>query len=554
MAIQIPQVKRNAPQGAESVGRMDIQAPDAKPYLQNLQTVQKTLESGAELAFKYQKQAQDNNVRELATQYKMKLYGDGTEGDDTWTVNKFQRTPKEGQDFTPYYGSYNDYRTKLREEVLSHPNVSDAIRGRLEQEITETDFYANRTVNIEYLKANNSRTEKIHEAEFNTIMRNDLPRALSNYDSKDLSTVEEFDNVLEKLVNNRKTYYEKSLQMDPNDKVLLEKTREVKAKAVVIAASDALSVGDTQKAEAIYENYKDLIPAGESVEFKAKLNKTLEEEKIKTYVAKYAAFDEATGEKKILEEVPEKDQEEVLKRFVSLQTKKSIQNNRIANQAENLLKVKIQQKAEQGTPYSTVQELENDNQDLVKLVKLNANGWQSAKNMIGVRNKAGDPKKYYELLETWNKGEMKNWDFDQLEKEGVTLSPTEWSKITRKWERKADWTSDRQRLLREVKQTVDVYITDANGKVDILAWNDVIEPWLMQEIEKLPAEFSGASELQRLAKPLKLKVVDMIKKKTQFKIDPVVVPPPKTVTTPVRPVQNLNDSQVNDLFQSDIGE
>jgi hypothetical protein len=220
------------------------------------------------------------------------------------------------------------------------------------------------------------------------------------------------------------------------------------------------------------------------------------------------------------------------------------------------MKLKIMQRAQQGNPYSTVQELENDpaNRDLVELVKLNANGWQATKNMIGVRNKAGDPKKYYELLETWNKGEMKSWDFDTLEKESVTLSPTEWGKITRKWERRADWTSDRQRLLREVKQTVNVYITDANGKVDILAWNDVIEPWLMQEIEKLPAEFSGASELQRLAKPLKLKVVDMIKKKTQFKIDPVVVPPPKTVTTPVRPVQNLNDSQVNDLFQSDIGE
>lgn len=200
MAIQIPQVKRNAPQGAESVGRMDIQAPDPKPYLQNLQTIQKTFESGAELAFKYQKQAQDNNVRELATQYKMKLYGDGTEDDNTWTVNKFQRTPKEGQDFTPYYGSYNDYRTKLREEILSHPNVSDAIRGKLEQEITETDFYANRTVNIEYLKGNNVRTEKIHEADINLIMSTDIPDAVAFYNPKDPQSQEQLDNAIRKGV------------------------------------------------------------------------------------------------------------------------------------------------------------------------------------------------------------------------------------------------------------------------------------------------------------------------------------------------------------------
>jgi hypothetical protein len=508
MAIQIPQVKRNAPQGAESVGRMEIQAPDAKPYLQNLQTVQKTLETGADLAFKFQKQAEDNNVKELATQYKMKLYGDGTEGDDVWTVNKFQRTPKEGQDFTPYYGNYNDYRQKLRTEILDS-GVSDRVRSRLEQEMMETDFYANRTVNVEYFKSNNIRDEKIHEATQNSGLQIDLPVAIAEYNPKDLGTQVRLNTVINTLVKNQKDYLINKGYED-GDTALTKELNDYEGAIGLMAAQDALITRDVDKAKAIFEEYKPLIPANKSQGLVSQIAKVEEDRTINRFVDEFRLLAEDEGRAKIMKEVPEKHRDEVLRRFTSDKRQEVVIKNRISSVKADELRKKALSKR-----YRTVNEFLADPETAATFNSLTSENQRGVLSAIGFRPAVGDSVKAFELESRIE--ELAKMPGTEWEKETDSLSTPQFKRIERKVldARLNPGPSQKAlgKLTKGVKLMTAPYMKfglfdQQNGQLTYdgkAVWHELVQPFIDQEAKEMPKNPSD-EELKSFEKDIRQKI------------------------------------------------
>lgn len=525
MAIQIPQVKRNAPQGAESVGRMEIQAPDAKPYLQNLQTVQKTLETGADLAFKFQKQAEDNNVKELATQYKMKLYGDGTEGDDVWTVNKFQRTPKEGQDFTPYYGNYNDYRQKLRTEILDS-GVSDRVRSRVEQEINETDFYANRTVNIEYFKSNNIRDEKIHEATQNATLGIDLPEAIGEYNPKDPGTQVRLNTVVNKLVENQKQYLINSQKFQDGDPGLNAKLNEYEGAVGLMAAQDALVSRDVEKAKAIFEEYKPLIPANKSQGLVAQIAKVEEDNFINKELDKYGGVpeDSARAAIKANKDIPDNLKNELLERLGIKKARESAEKARISEAAKNTVLLELMKDRQNNVAIpGTVKELE------VKygkaLAGMNASDQQQIYNFIGQRNKLGNYPKYLQIISAYERNDpaVKQWDINRFNAETGDLDPKQYNSALNYFRKKDQWSDNQADILRIVNSatrrmqtTVDKVGTQIYPLPAQERWDAFIRPWVVSQIEQMPKVMSQG-QIETEAAKLKKQVYEKLSELQQKK-------------------------------------
>lgn len=508
MAINIPSIKRADPVSQGSIGRDQTQAPSAEPYLKNLNTISSVFEKGADIAFKFEKQSQDNELRDLTNKYKASLYGTGDEK-ESWTVTRFQKAPKDGQDFTPAFAGYQEYKQTLRDQTMS--SARGGVAERLKTELADVDFYADRTVNVEFYKANNVRTDKIHSAEIDLIKQVDIPAAVGAYNPKDPDTVNQLATTFNKIADSSMAHGLK-LGFKEGDPLLQSMMREDVGEAVVKSVNDALSIKDTDKATQIWMQFQDLVPNKKAEPLKAKIADIVIDKEIDSYVDKYMGMFEPVGMAKIDKDVPEELRTEVKDRYIKLKRQQTEQKNRISNEAENLLKNKIMQREQQGNPYKTVKEMENDNVDLMPFLT-NANDRLSAHNRIGVRSKAGDPEKHYRVSQEINSGLAKDWNYEQVVNKSVGLSTREFNDVMNKFEKRKEWSTDRQRIFKDVKNVAASILPNTAGvltREGERRWM-TIEPWLINQIETtIPRDVESRSVVAEYSKVLKLRTLKLL--------------------------------------------
>lgn len=508
MAINIPSIKRAEPVSQGSIGRDQTQAPSAEPYIKNLNTISNVFEKSADIAFKFEKQAQDTELRDLTNKYKASLYGTGDEK-ESWTVTRFQKTPKEGQDLTPAFAGYQEYKQTLRDQIMS--SARGGVAERLKTELADVDFYADRTVNVEFYKANNVRTDKIHSAEIDLIKQVDIPAAVGAYNPKDPDTIKQLATTFGKIADSSMAHGLK-LGFKEGDPLLQSMMREDVGEAVVKSVNDALSIKDTDKATQIWMQFQDMVPNKKAETIKAKIADIVIDKEIDTYVDKYMGMFEPVGMAKIDKEVPEELRTEVRDRYIKLKRQQTEQKNRISNEAENLLKNKIVQREQQGNPYKTVKEMENDNADLMPFLT-NANDRLSAHNRIGVRSKAGDPEKHYRLSQEINSGLAKDWNYEQVVNKSVGLSTREFNDVMNKFEKRKEWSTDRQRIFKDVKNVAASILPNTAGvltREGERRWM-TIEPWLINQIETtIPRDVESRSVVAEYSKVLKLRTLKLL--------------------------------------------
>lgn len=546
---KIPGIQRNEPQSAPSIGRNEVQAPSAEPQLKVLNSFTKLADTATDAVIEYEKNAQDVAVKDLTNKYKAALYGTGLPSEEKQTVNKFLQTPKEGQDFTKNYADYLGYQSELKDQFLALPNVSESVSNRLKAEMAEIDFYADRSVNVEYYKANNIRTTKVYEADIDSKLRIDIPNAVAVYNDKDPETTTELQNTLLKIGESAKDYNIK-LGFKEDDPVLKSKISDTVGSAANLAVNDALNVKDTKKAQSIWERYQSIIPKKEAEVTKKKIADVIIDKEIDDYVNKYLGMREDMGVAEIQKSAPAELREEIEKRYVAKKTQLNEQKNRISNQVENSLKNLIMAEASNGNPYLTVEQFEKDPRVSSSLRLLNANDRQSLRNAIGVRPKAGDPTKYEFLMDKYRSGELQSWSLEELNKEGTTLNGSQWNRILRYWgnDKAGANVSTRRRVLKDIKDAVTPHLSrDQFGNLNAegrYQWSEFIEPYLMNSMDLFPKDYTNYNDYNNDVKKLKIDVINRIKKDgrsgipEQFPLVPTPKAERKKTAPPIAPGGN----------------
>jgi hypothetical protein len=524
MAINIPSIKRADPVQQGSIGREQVQAPSAEPYIKNLNTIGNVFEKGADLAFKYEKQAQDSTVRDLTNKYKAALYGTGDEK-ESWTVTRFQKTPKEGQDVTESFVGYQKYKRSLRDQIMSEPNVSSGVAERLKTELADVDFYADRTVNVEFYKANNIKDKSIHDAELEGLLQHDLPNAIATYNPELKGQDQELLRVINKAGLSAAVLNQK-MNISTDDPYMNKKVDEVRGQFALIAANDALIQGETKKSKAIYEEFQNIIPDKEANNLKIKLANVEKDKKINDFVDQImsisAKSNEIEAESQILKLVPEDIQDEVRTRFISRSAQKSEQKSRVSRNLRDAINLKNIQRMSEGKRYSTVEEFKNDPANDWKKVSENLTpaDIQSVYNTIGWRNKVGDPEKAYQIHQAWVSGEILSWDKNKFDEETVNLSPKEYNIALRYFTKKDDVGLSqkyRRQIVPNIQNTIGSSMPAGfwnanfgwtpNGKA---AWSQIIDPYLDSELDLLPKELS-TGEMEKKTKEIRARIIGKLK-------------------------------------------
>lgn len=532
MAINIPSIKRVDPVQQGSVGRDQTQAPSAEPYLKNLNTISSVFEKGADLAFKFEKQAQDTELRDLTNKYKAALYGTGDEK-ESWTVSRFQKTPKDGQDFTPAFAGYQEYKQSLRDKIMGE--ARGGVAEKLKTELADVDFYADRTVNVEYYKANNVRTDKIHSAEIDLIKQVDIPAAVGAYNPKDPESVKQLAVAFNKIADSSLAHGLK-LGFKEGDPVLQSMMREDVGDAVVKSINDALSIKDTDKATQLWLQFEKMIPNKKAEVVKTKIADIVIDKEIDTWANKYMSLSEEVGIAKIKKEAPEELQKDIEEKYIKLKTRQSEQYARISEGYKNTVANDFLKRRESGTAPLTLKDLNSEYGQQLK--NMNVGDKQYVYNLVGARNKLGDYETYRNLMDAFERNDptAKSMTFQDLQKNTVPLSPKQYNNVLRAWEKRNDWSPDHATVMRLLKSatqrqqiTTDKTYEYTTAQAD--TWDNYIRPWLTKEIEQLPKQMSQ-SQIEEAAMRLKretFKKLSDIKDKTlkqedAFKISTTTMP------------------------------
>lgn len=510
MPINIPQIKRADPVPQGSVGRDQTQAPSAEPYLKNLNTLTSVIDKSADLAFKYEKQAQDSSVRDLTNKYKAALYGTGDEK-ESWSVTRFQKTPKEGQDFTQAFAGYQSHKQSLRDKIMT--DVSGGVAAKLQTQLADVDFYADRTVNVEFYKANNVRDKSIYEAEIDLIKQVDIPAAVGAFNPKDPDTVLQLNTVFDKIADSSQSHGIK-LGFKEGDKILQDMMRKDVGDAVVKSVNDALSVKDTDKATALWFNYEKMIPNQQAEPLKKKIADIVTDKEIDTWANKYTGLSENVGMAKIQKEAPEQLKEEIQDRYIKLMTRKSEQLSRISEQAKNVTAADFLRRQQGGTAPLTAREIESTYGDALK--NMNVGDRQYIYNMVNSRNKVGDYDTYRTIVDAFERNDpaVKSWNINDIMRNTVNLNQKQFGTVISKWEKRNDWSESHAEVMRFVKQSTKLSQLSLDGVTEYSAqqeekWGTYIRPWLTNQIQNLPTTMTQ-SRIEQESSRLKKDVYKML--------------------------------------------
>lgn len=513
MAIQIPSIKRVDPVQQQSIGRDQTQAPSAEPYIKNLNTVSSVFDKGADLAFKYEKQAQDNQLRDLTNKYKASLYGTGDEK-ESWTVSRFQKAPKDGQDFTPAFAGYQEYKQSLRDQVMA--TASGGVAERLKTELADVDFYADRTVNVEFYKANNVRTDKIHSAEIDLIKQVDIPAAVGAYNPKDPDTVKQLAMTFNKIADSSMAHGIK-LGFKEGDPVLQSMMREDVGEAVVKSVNDALSIKDTDKATQIWMQFQEMVPNKKAEPIKAKIAEVVINKEIDSWANKYMGVSEEVGVAKIKKEAPEQLQKDIEEKYIKLKTRQSEQLGRISENYKNVVATDFLKRRQNGNAPLTLNDLNTEYGSEIN--KMNVGDKQYIYNLVGARSKIGDYAAYRNVMDAFERNDpaVKSWTMDDLLKNTANFSTKEYNAAVSAWEKRNDWSADHANVMRILKSATQRYQVTVDRTPEYFPaqadkWDQYIRPWLTSEIEKLPKVMTQSQieqESARLKKEVYKKLSDI---------------------------------------------
>lgn len=506
MSINIPSIKRADPVQQGSIGRDQTQAPSAEPYIKNLNTISSVFEKGADLAFKYEKQAQDLQLRDLTNQYKAALYGTGDEK-ESWTVTRFQKSPKEGQDFTQAFAGYQDYKQSLRDKVMS--TASGGVSKRLKTELADVDFYADRSVNVEFYKANNVRKDKVYNASIDLIKQVDIPAAVGAYNPKDPDTVKHLAMTFTKIADQSKEHG-LSLGFKEGDPLLQSMMREDVGEAVVKSINDALSIKDTDKATQIWMQFQEIVPNKKAEPLKAKIADIVIDKEIDTWANKYTGLSEEVGLAKIRKEAPEQLQKDIEEKYIKLMTRKSEQLGRISEGYKNTVANDFLQRRQNGNAPLTLKEVNSEYG--AELKNMNVGDKQYIYNLVGARTKSGDPVNYEKIIDKFERNDptVKSWGIEDVMRNTVNFSTKEYNSVISAWEKRNDWSADHGKVMRILKSSTKRYQVEIDKTFDYTSgqedvWDNKIRTWLTSEIEKLPKEMTQ-SEIEDESKKLKKQV------------------------------------------------
>ncbi len=501
MPINIPQIKRAEPVSQGSIGRDQTQAPSIEPQLKNLNTVSNVFEKGADLAFKYEAQAQDTELRDLTNKYKAALYGTGDEKEE-WTVTRFQNTPKEGQDLTPAFAGYKSYKQSLRDKVLGE--ARGGVADRLKTELADVDFYADRTVNVEFYKANNIRQQDTHKTEIENLRNKDLPSAVAYYNPKDPETVEQLLKVINKAGLSTASLLLKS-GVSYDDSVMNSKVDEQRGILASDAANYAILTRDVEKAQAILNdpNYKGIIPAERVKNVVSQIENVKEERQINQIVDQNMQFTEAVGMdniNKMKELTPEK-RDTAIKEFISKKTKIRESRLRDSATAANAISLYAQQLSSTGQLPATYEQFSKDPK-VASLLPFVTEGSHllRAKAALNIYPKDSDIQVYKKVDQAFASGEAYRWDEQRLNNELVGLSKSDTNHYVRQYVKKDKiGLQTKQRIAME--KSIKTYLRPGEWAASTQTiWNNYFRYELEKRFDNLDADLTTQQREEYLQK------------------------------------------------------
>lgn len=501
MPINIPQIKRAEPVSQGSIGRDQTQAPSIEPYIKNLNTISNVFEKGADIAFKFEKQAQDTQLRDLTNKYKAALYGTGNEK-ESWTVTRFENTPKEGQDLTPAFAGYNQYKQSLRNQIMGE--ASGGIADRLKTELADVDFYADRSVNVEFYKANNIREKATHKTEIEHLQNKDLPIAVGYYNPKDPETVEQLLKVINKAGLSTASLLLKS-GVSYDDSVMNSKVDEQRGILAADAANYAILTRDVEKAEAILNdpNYKGIIPAERVKNVVSQIENVKEERKINQIVDQNMQFTESVGMDNInkIEGLTPEIKNTAIKEFISKKTKMRESRLRDSATASNAISLYAQQLASTGQLPATYEQFSKDPK-VASLLPFVTEGSHllRVKSALNIYPKDSDIQVLKKIDQAFGSGEAYRWDDARLKNELVGLSKTDTTHYLRQYVKQDKiGLQTKQRVAME--KSIKTYLRPGEWAASTQSiWNNYFRYELEKRFDNLDANLTTQQREEYLQK------------------------------------------------------
>ncbi len=290
MAIQIPQVKRLAPQQDESVGRIDVKPADpSKGNALVDKAVLGVAEDYAKFEEKAAEQAADDTGRQAGVEYV------------SWRKSELEKINKLPGDPTTQYAEFDRKSAERQKEIAAKYEGSDwRTKERVNAKIQDYHW----DTEDERKVGENNRQQNFRESIFNTeldVKRDSAFKASHLFNENDPATVAALDKHIQGIkASYNDKYREFGLvrteekvnedgtvtKTDVADDIVKQEAKKGVAPAIEAIIKNFNNAGHPEKAKAIYERYKDDLPLKMQVDL-ANSNKS-------EFVAKEAAGHAAT--------------------------------------------------------------------------------------------------------------------------------------------------------------------------------------------------------------------------------------------------------------------
>lgn len=531
MPVSIPRVGRNNPVASASVGRSQLNVPS---NVENVARIGKDVENvvekfgdGYEKGYEKQKEKEDKNFEMTVKEGALKSRTNLQE-----PYNALTKGAVDGSDYADRYLTYQkavegqiDYTVK---NYGNSPERRQLIEKTIRQEVKSMDENANEA----YFVRDQARKIKIAE-DSNRNRKNDAAILATKIDPSNPKSFEAFDNNLNEIDANVKSLaYHTGATMTGKDgqpiysDVVGIQINKSKSEAIQSSVENLLAIGQVDKAKAIYSRYKDQLSLNNDTK---KLNEVFakadKEKVLKDYVKKYENIREDIGIEGITKTVPTELQEEAIERLRKTKIRQREDKSRMSGEARNTLLNKLDVLKKSGNAPRTVEEFEDRPENISIIKRLEPNDKQAVRNEIGARNKVGDSKVYGELLDAYQSGEMKTWTIDELKRKATNLNQKEWTQIEKRYNNETNTTSsglkntERKYVLSRTKNALagQVLQMDANtGRITQQGrqkWYDEVEPYLQEEMDKLPKEFPSSAERNKAIEQIALDTMNKFKPK-----------------------------------------
>lgn len=540
MPVSIPRVGRNKPVSADSVGRSQLNVPS---NVENVARVGKAVvglaEDVVEGVDNYNK-AYEKQVKEDLENFKLNSKNAGLGVRDTLqdSYNALTKGAVDGSDYADRYLTYQDQKNKAVDYALKNygvakdPKIQKQRRAILESAINAETKVMDENANEAYFVRDQARKIKITE-DTTRNRKNDAAILATKINPSDPKSFEEFDKNLNEIDANVKSLaYHTGATMTGKDgqpiysDVVGIQSNKSKAEAIQSSIENLLAIGQTDKAKAIYSRYKDQLALNNDTK---KLNevfaKSDKEKVIKDYVKKYENLREDIGIEGITKTVPTELQDEAIERLRKTKIRQREDKNRMSGEARNTLLNKLDALKKSGNVPLTVEEFEDRPENVAIIKRLEPNDRQAVRNEIGARNKVGDFKAYSELLDSYQNGEMKTWTPEELKRKAVNLSQKEWTQIEKRYNNSTNTnasglkSTERTYVLSRTKNALAGQILQMDGSTGRITqqgrqkWYEEVEPYLQEEMDKLPKEFPSSAERNKAIEQIALDAMNKFKPK-----------------------------------------